>query len=126
VKADFRAAKKAGKKPNFAKQLFAQSSKKLNKLEKSLRKASLKSKKCRRDNSDSENAQESKNCDKKDIIYCMIGLFICKIIWDKKGLCVYHPFEFDYILNLYVLSMCFVRYRSWIVCTVCNAAPMSF
>ncbi len=22
--------------------------------------------------------------------------------------------------------MCFVRYRSWIVCTVCNAAPMLF
>jgi hypothetical protein len=37
-----------------------------------------------------------------------------------------HHFEFNYILNLYVLSMCFVCYRSWIVCTVCNAAPMSF
>ncbi len=38
--------------------------------------------------------------------------------------CLYHHFEFDYILNLYVLSMCFVCYRSWIVCTVCNAALM--
>jgi hypothetical protein len=53
AKADFRAAKKAGKKPNPAKQLFAQLSKKLDKLEKTLRKASQKSKKCRRDNSDS-------------------------------------------------------------------------
>jgi hypothetical protein len=41
VKADFRAAKKAGKKPNPAKQSFAQLSKKLDKLEKTLKKASL-------------------------------------------------------------------------------------
>ncbi len=50
VKADFYAAKKAGKKPNPAKQSFAQLSKKLDKLEKSLKKVSLKSKKrCRVD-----------------------------------------------------------------------------
>jgi hypothetical protein len=51
VKANFHTAKKAGKKPNPAKQSFAQLSKKSAKLEKSLKKASLKSKKCRRDNS---------------------------------------------------------------------------
>jgi hypothetical protein len=45
VKANFRAAKKAGKKPNPAKQSFAQLSKELDKLEKTLKKASLKSKK---------------------------------------------------------------------------------
>jgi hypothetical protein len=54
VKANFRTAKKAGKKPNPAKQLFAQLSKKLDKLEKTLKKASLKSKKCHRDNSNSD------------------------------------------------------------------------
>jgi hypothetical protein len=54
AKADFCAAKKAGKKPNPAKKLFALLSKKLDKLEKTLEKASHKSKKCRRDNSDSD------------------------------------------------------------------------
>jgi hypothetical protein len=54
VKANFRAAKKAGKKPNPAKQSFAQLSKKLDKLEKTLKKASLESKKLRRDNSGSD------------------------------------------------------------------------
>jgi hypothetical protein len=54
AKADFRAAKKAGKKPNPAKQLFTQLSKKLDKLEKTLKKASHKSKKRRRDNSGSD------------------------------------------------------------------------
>jgi hypothetical protein len=54
VKANFCIAKKAGKKPNLVKQLFAQLSKKLDKLEKTLKKASLKSKKCHRDNSDSD------------------------------------------------------------------------
>jgi hypothetical protein len=54
AKADFRTAKKAGKKPNPAEQSFAQLSKKLDKLEKTLKKASHKSKKCRRDNSDSD------------------------------------------------------------------------
>jgi hypothetical protein len=49
VKADFCAAKKASKKPNPAKQSFTQLSKKLDKLEKTLKKASLKSKKCCRD-----------------------------------------------------------------------------
>jgi hypothetical protein len=52
VKADFRTAKEAGKKPNLAKQLFAQLSKKLDKLEKILKKASHKSKKRPRDDSD--------------------------------------------------------------------------
>ncbi len=54
VKANFRTAKKAGKKPNPAKQLFAQLSKKLDKLEKTLKKASHQSKKHRRDNSNSD------------------------------------------------------------------------
>ena len=54
VKANFCATKKAGKKPNSAKQPIAQLSKKLDKLEKTLKKASLKSKKCRRDGSDSD------------------------------------------------------------------------
>ncbi len=53
VKADFQVSKKAGKKPNPAKQLLAQSSKKLDKLEKSLKKASHKSKKRCRDDSNS-------------------------------------------------------------------------
>jgi hypothetical protein len=56
VKADFRTAKKVGKKPNPVKQSFAQLSKTLDMLEKTLKKASLKSKKCRRDDS---------NCDSK-------------------------------------------------------------
>jgi hypothetical protein len=54
VKANFRAAKKAGKKPNPAKLSFAQLSKKLDKLEKTLKKASHKSKKCYRDDSNSD------------------------------------------------------------------------
>ena len=54
VKADFCAAKKAGKKPNPAKQLVAQLSKKLEKLEKTLKKPSHMSKNCRRDDSDSD------------------------------------------------------------------------
>jgi hypothetical protein len=53
AKTNFRASKKAGKKPNPAKQLLAQLSKKLDKLEKTLKKASLKSKKYCRDNSNS-------------------------------------------------------------------------
>ncbi len=53
LKADFCAAKKAGKKLNPAKQLFAQLSKKLGCLEKTLKKASQKSKKSRRDDSNS-------------------------------------------------------------------------
>ncbi len=51
MKADFRAAKKAGKKPNLAKLSFAQLSKKLDKLEKTLKKTSHKSKKRHRDDS---------------------------------------------------------------------------
>jgi hypothetical protein len=54
VKANLRAAKKAGKKPNPAKQSFTQLSKKLDKLEKTIRKASHKSKKCHRDDSNSD------------------------------------------------------------------------
>jgi hypothetical protein len=54
IKADFCTAKKAGKKPNPAKQLFAQLSKKWDILEKTLKKASHKSKKCHRDNSNSD------------------------------------------------------------------------
>ncbi len=52
MKANFLTAKKAREKPNPAKQLFAQLSKKLDKLEKSLEKASLKSKRCRMEDSD--------------------------------------------------------------------------
>jgi hypothetical protein len=44
LKADFRATKKAGKKPNPAKQLSTQLSKKLDRLEKTIKKASHKSK----------------------------------------------------------------------------------
>jgi hypothetical protein len=54
AKADFCTTKKAGKELNLAKQLFAQLSKKLDKLEKTLKKASHKSKKRRRDNSNSD------------------------------------------------------------------------
>jgi hypothetical protein len=54
AKANLHATNKAGKKPNPAKQSFAQSSKKLDKLEKTLKKASHKSKKRHRDNSDSD------------------------------------------------------------------------
>jgi hypothetical protein len=56
LKANFRAAKKAGKKPNPAKQSFAQLSEKLDRLEKTIKKASHKFKKRRRNdrNSDSE------------------------------------------------------------------------
>jgi hypothetical protein len=54
VKADFCTPKKAGKKPNPAKQSFSQLGKKLDKLEKTLKKASHKSKKRRRDNSGSD------------------------------------------------------------------------
>jgi hypothetical protein len=54
VKANFQAAKKAGKTPNPAKHSYAQLSKKLDKLEKTLKKASLKSKKYSRDDSNSD------------------------------------------------------------------------
>jgi hypothetical protein len=54
VKADFCAAKKAGKKPNPAKQSFAQLNKKLDKLEKTLKKAPLKFKNHCRDDSESD------------------------------------------------------------------------
>jgi hypothetical protein len=54
LKANFHAAKKAGKKPNPTKQSFAQLSKKLDHLEKTLKKASHKSKKHHRDNSNSD------------------------------------------------------------------------
>ncbi len=39
--------------------------------------------------------------------------FADKAIWPH--------FEFNYILNLYILSMCFVCYRNVIVCGMCNA-----
>jgi hypothetical protein len=54
AKANFCTAKKAGKKSNPRKQSFAQLSKKFDKLEKTLKKASHKSKKRRRDDSDSD------------------------------------------------------------------------
>jgi hypothetical protein len=52
-RANFRAIKKGRKKPNPAKQSFAQLSKKLDKLEKAIKKQSAKSKKRHRDNSNS-------------------------------------------------------------------------
>jgi hypothetical protein len=54
VKDNFHTTKKVGKKTNSAKQSFTQLSKKLEKLEKTLKKASHKSKKCHRDNSNSD------------------------------------------------------------------------
>jgi hypothetical protein len=54
VKAEFCTAKKGGKKPNPSKQSFTQFSKKLDKLEKTLKKASHNSKKRCRDNSNSD------------------------------------------------------------------------
>jgi hypothetical protein len=51
LKPNFCTAKKEGKKPNPRKQSFAQLSKKLDRLEKTIKKASQKSKKCRRDDS---------------------------------------------------------------------------
>jgi hypothetical protein len=54
VKANFCTPKKAVKKPNPVKQSFVQLSKKLDKLEKTLKKASLKSKKRRRGDSNSD------------------------------------------------------------------------
>ncbi len=53
-KADFCTAKKGGKKPNPAKNSFVQLSKKLEKLEKAIKKQGTKSKKCLRDNSGSD------------------------------------------------------------------------
>ncbi len=53
AKADFRTTKKAGKKPNPAKQSFAQLREKSDKLEKTLKKASQKSKKRRMNDIDS-------------------------------------------------------------------------
>ncbi len=58
VKANFCTAKKAGNKPNPVKQSFAQLSKKLDTLEKTLKKASHKSKKCRRDDSNPDSKQD--------------------------------------------------------------------
>ncbi len=54
AKANFCTAKKAGKKPNPAKQSFTQLSKELDKLEMTLKKASQKFKNCHRDNSNSD------------------------------------------------------------------------
>jgi hypothetical protein len=48
------------------------------------------------------------------------------LIPSLKGLSICHHFEFNYILNSHVLSMCFVCYHSWIICTICNAVLMSF
>jgi hypothetical protein len=53
VKANFCTAKKVGKRPNPANQSFAQLSKTLEKLKKTLKKASIKSKICRREDSNS-------------------------------------------------------------------------
>ncbi len=58
MKANFCTAKKAGKKTNPAKQSLAQLSKILDKLEKTLKKASHKSKKCHKDDSSSDSKWE--------------------------------------------------------------------
>ncbi len=50
-KANFCATKKGRKKPNPARQSFTQLSKKLDKLEKAIKKQSAKYKKCRKDDS---------------------------------------------------------------------------
>ncbi len=56
-KADFRAAKKGGKKPNPTKQSFTQLSKKMDKLEKVLKKRDTKQRKRRRSDSDLDSEQ---------------------------------------------------------------------
>jgi hypothetical protein len=53
-KSDFRAAKRGGKKPNPTKQSFAQLSKKLDKLEKVIKKKDTKKRKRRSSGSDSD------------------------------------------------------------------------
>jgi hypothetical protein len=53
-KANFRATRNGGKKPNPAKNSFVQLSKKLDKLKKAIKKQVAKSKKCHRDDSDSD------------------------------------------------------------------------
>ncbi len=53
-KANFRAAKKGGKKPSPTKQSFAQLSEKMDKLEKVLKKRDTKKRKRRRSDSDSD------------------------------------------------------------------------
>jgi hypothetical protein len=58
-------------------------------------------------------------------VVCVCNVFYLSMDQVFRG-CLYQPFEFDYILNLYVLSMCFVCYRSWVICTLCNVAPMLF
>jgi hypothetical protein len=58
VKTNVCAAKKAGKKPNPAEQSFSQLSNKVDKLEKSLKKACLKSKKRHREDSNSDREKE--------------------------------------------------------------------
>jgi hypothetical protein len=54
VKSDFRAAKKGGKKANPVNQNFAQLTKKIEKLEKALKKSGKNSRKCRYEDSDSD------------------------------------------------------------------------
>ncbi len=49
--------------------------------------------------------------------------WFCWHPWRGK---IWHHFEFNYILNLYIFSMCFVHYRNWIICTVFKAVPMLF
>ncbi len=54
----------------------------------------------------------------------MTSIFWCCPRQKKLAIC--HHFEFNYILNLYVLSMCFMLYHNWIGCAVCNAATTLF
>jgi hypothetical protein len=41
----------------------------------------------------------------------------------SKGLAIWPHFEFNNILILHVLSMCFMLYCNGIVCNVCYVAP---
>ncbi len=45
---------------------------------------------------------------------------------NSLGLAIWHHFEFNFILNLYILSMCFVHYCNWIICTVYKVVLMLF
>jgi hypothetical protein len=53
-KSDFCTTKKGRKKPNLARYYFAQLSKKLEKIDKAIKKQGTKEKKCQRDDSDSD------------------------------------------------------------------------
>ncbi len=53
-------------------------------------------------------------------------MYVCATRRVPLRVCYMAPFWINYILNLYILSMCFVRYHNWIVCTMYYAALMMF